>query len=47
LQRFCKIQGLGMGKGHFLAIDGAVEGLAGLLTDPTVGDKTLENGGHV
>lgn len=36
-----------MGKGHFFAIDGTVEGLGSLLTDPTTGDKTLEDGGHL
>ena len=36
-----------MGRSHFFAIDGTVEGLGGLLADPTAGDKTLENGGHV
>jgi hypothetical protein len=35
-----------MGKGHFFAIDGAVEGLGSLLSDPAAGDKTLEYGGH-
>jgi hypothetical protein len=35
-----------MGKCHFFAIDGAVEGLSRLLADPAAGDKTLENGGH-
>jgi hypothetical protein len=36
-----------MRKSHLCAIDGAVERLCGLGTDPTAGDKTLENGGHL
>ena len=42
-----KVETFGMGKGHFFAIDGAVQCLCCLLTDPTAGDKTLENVGHM
>jgi hypothetical protein len=47
LKGFSEIKALSVRKGDFLAIDGAVEGLGGLLADPTAGDQTLENGGHV
>ena len=41
-----KINGLGMGVGHGMAVDSAAQALCGLGAKPLTGDITLEGGGH-
>jgi hypothetical protein len=42
-----KVDSLGMGLVHGLAVEGAAQLLHALLADPLAGDETLQNWGHV
>ena len=43
---FGKVQRLGMGMGHGLAVKGAAQGLGRLLANPAAADETLKKSGH-